>query len=144
MPHLFSTQEEADTRLVLHVIELATTHIRVIVRCDDTDVLVLLLYYCDRGLLAYEVYMHAGHGVKIATRERNIPFHTIAGKLDNGVSACLPAAHPLTRCDTTSAFFKIGKRTAFTKLVEHIASVQQLSEFGKSSSLSISLDTARR
>ena len=50
MPHLFSTQEEADTRLVLHVIDLATTHTRVIVRCDDTDVLVLLLYYYDRGL----------------------------------------------------------------------------------------------
>jgi len=144
MPHLFSTQEEADTRLVLHVIDLATTHTRVIVRCDDTDVLVLLLYYYDRGLLADEVYMHAGHAGKIVTRERYIPIHTIAGELGNRVSACLPAAHALTGCDTTSAFFKIGKITAFTKLVEHIDSVQQLSEFGGSSSLSISLDTARR
>ncbi|KAL8601861.1 hypothetical protein ACOMHN_020596 [Nucella lapillus] len=69
MPHLFSTQEEADTRLVLHVIDLATTHTRVIVRCDDTDVLVLMLYYYDRGLLADGVYMHAGHAGKIVTRE---------------------------------------------------------------------------
>jgi uncharacterized LabA/DUF88 family protein len=45
MPHLFSTQEEADTRIVLHAIDLAYTHPRVIVCCDDTDVLVLLLYY---------------------------------------------------------------------------------------------------
>ncbi|KAL8561134.1 hypothetical protein ACOMHN_033717 [Nucella lapillus] len=126
MPHLFSTQEEADTRLVLHVIDLATTHTRVIVRCDDTDVLVLLLYYYDRGLLADEVYMHAGHAGKIVTRERYIPIHTILESL------------------ATGAFFKIGKSTAFTKLVEHIDSVQQLSEFGGSSSLSISLDTARR
>ncbi len=92
MPHLFSTQEEADTRLVLHVIGLATTHTRVIVSCDDTGVLMLLLYYYDRGLLADEVYMHAGHGGKFVTRERYIPIHTIAGELGNGVSACLPAA----------------------------------------------------
>ena len=144
MPHLFSTQEEADTRFVLTVIDLATTHTRLIVRCDDTEVLELLLYYYDRGLLADEVFMHAGQAGKIVTRERYIPIHTIAGELGNRVGACLPAAHALTRCDTTSAFFKIGHRTAFTKLLEHIDSVQQLSEFGGSYSLSISLDIARR
>jgi hypothetical protein len=117
IPHLFSTQEEADTRIILHSIDLARTHCRVIVRCDDTDVLVLLLYYFGRGLLADEVFMHAGHSGKIVTRERYIPFHTIAGELGNSVVACLPAAHALTGCDTTSALFKIGKRTAFVKLV---------------------------
>ena len=127
MPHLFSTQEEADTRFVLTVIDLATTHTRLIVRCDDTDVLVLLLYYYDRGLLADEVFMHAGQAGKIVTRERYIPIHTIAGELGNRVGACVPAAHAITRRDTTSAFFKIGNRTAFTKLVEHIDYVQQLS-----------------
>ena len=44
-PELFSTHEEADTRILLHAIDLATTHSRVVVRCDDTDVLVLLIYY---------------------------------------------------------------------------------------------------
>ena len=129
---------------VLHVIDLATTHTRVIVRCDDTDVLVILLYYYNRRLLADEVYMHAGHAGKIVTRERYIPIHTIAGKLGNRVSSCPPAVHALTGCDTSSTFFMIDKRrpTALTKLVEHIDSVQQLSEFGGSSSLSISLDTA--
>ena len=43
-PELFSTHEEADTRSLLHTIDLATTHSRIIVRCDDTDVLVLLIY----------------------------------------------------------------------------------------------------
>ena len=104
-----STPEEADTRLVLHVIDLATTHTRVIVRCDDTDVLVLLLYYYhDRGLLSDEVYMHAGHAGIIVTRERYIPNHTITGEFGNMVCACLPAAHALTGWDTTSVFFKVG------------------------------------
>ena len=42
-PELFSTHEEADTRILLHTIDLATTHSRIIVRCDDTDLLVLLI-----------------------------------------------------------------------------------------------------
>ena len=41
-PELFSTHEEADT------IDLATTQPRIIVRCDDTDVLFLLICYCAR------------------------------------------------------------------------------------------------
>ena len=140
MSHLFATQEEADTRLVLHDIDLTTTHTRVVVRCDDTDILVLLLYYYYRGLLSDEVYMHASHAWKIG-----IHFHPHnhwrAWQKGMCMSPCCPC---ITGWNTTSAFFKISKRTAFKKLVEHIYSVQQLSEFGGSSSLSISLDTASR
>ena len=39
-PELFNTHKEADTRILQHTIDLATTHSRIIVRCDDTDVLV--------------------------------------------------------------------------------------------------------
>lgn len=61
-PELFSTQEEADTRILLHAIHLARAHSRIIVRCDDTDVLVLLIYYCAKGMLENcKVYMNAGH-----------------------------------------------------------------------------------
>ena len=41
---LASTHEEADTRIILHTISLAKNPSRVIVQCDDTDVMVLLLY----------------------------------------------------------------------------------------------------
>jgi len=34
---------------------------RVIIQCDDTDVLVLLLNYYSKGHLNGEVYMHTGH-----------------------------------------------------------------------------------
>jgi len=61
-PELFSTQEEADTWILLHAIHLARAHSRIIVRCDDTDVLVLLIYYCAKGMLENcKVYMNAGH-----------------------------------------------------------------------------------
>ena len=37
------TQEEADTRILLHAISMSNQHSRPIVRADDTDVLVLLI-----------------------------------------------------------------------------------------------------
>ena len=53
-PEMFSAHEEADTRILLHIIDFATTHSMLIVRCDDTDRLVFLIHYrgkCrgDRG-----------------------------------------------------------------------------------------------
>lgn len=44
MEDLFSTHEEADTKMILHAIHTFSFE-RTIIRCDDTDVLVLLLYY---------------------------------------------------------------------------------------------------
>ena len=48
---LASTNEEADTKIILHAITIAKKHSRLIIKCDDTDVMVLLTYYCGRGLL---------------------------------------------------------------------------------------------
>ena len=59
-PELFSTHEEADIRILLHTIDLATTHSRIIVRCEDTDVSVLLIYHCRKGMFANcKVYTNA-------------------------------------------------------------------------------------
>ena len=49
-PELFSTHEKADKQNLLHAINLAESPLRIIVRCDDTDVLVLLIYYCGKGV----------------------------------------------------------------------------------------------
>jgi len=43
----------------LHAIKLSRDHQRIIVCCDDTYVLVLLVYYWGKDALAQEVYMHA-------------------------------------------------------------------------------------
>ena len=75
---LYSDQEEADTRLVLHAIHLAQSHSRLIVKCDDTDVLVLLVYYSSKGMFGSSaVFMHSGHGLK----EKFVPVCSIAQKL---------------------------------------------------------------
>jgi hypothetical protein len=44
--HLKSNHQEADTRLILHLIDRAENKDRrVLIKADDTDVLILLLYY---------------------------------------------------------------------------------------------------
>ena len=59
-PEMFSAHDEADTRVLLHAIDLATTHSRLIVRCDDTDRLVFLIYYHVKCMFAKcKVYMNA-------------------------------------------------------------------------------------
>ena len=122
---LYSTHEEADTRMILHACSLSEDHNMIIIRCDDTDVLVLLVYYFSRGQLAEHVYMYAGHSGK----ERYIPVHLIANELGPTVCECLPAAHALTGCDTTCSLNRIGKKTAYSKLVNNADILSQLKTF---------------
>lgn len=96
-PELYSTHEEADTRLLLHAIDLTKSHRRIVVRCDDTDVLVLLTYCCSKVMFCNcEVYMHAGHCNKVTNRQRFIPINNITSKIGNETSLCLPAAYTYT------------------------------------------------
>ena len=71
--------------------------------------------------------MHSGHSGKLTMREWYVTVHTIAQNIDPRVLKCLPAAHALTGCDTTSYFFKIGMQTAFNKLSQNIECVSKLS-----------------
>jgi len=141
LEEMFSSQEEADTRLVLHAIKLSRDHQRTIICRDDTDILVLLVYYWGKDALAQEVYMHAGHSGKCVTRERFIPVHHISTKLGKAVCKCLPATHALSGCDTTSALYKLGKRTAFSVLTKNVEALQKLETF---QDVLTFLDTARR
>ena len=117
MVELYSSQEEADTRLILHAIYSSQNHSRVIIRCDDTDVMVLLLYYYSEGKLSDEVYMHAGHSGKLVTYERYVPIHTIAEKLTKDVCSILPSVHALSGCDINSSLYRIGKRIVYNAII---------------------------
>ena len=133
------------TRILLHTIDLATTHSMIIVRCDDTDVLVLLIYHSDKGVFANcKVYMNAGHCSKTTNRQRFIPVNEITSEIGQDVSICLPASHAISDCDTTSSLFKIGKRTAYNTLVVNIADMLSLAWLIKSSDVTNGLPTATK
>lgn len=80
---LHSSEEQADTIIVFHAIDLAQSHDRIIVRCDDTDVLVVLGCYASKGCLGKRLYMHDGHSNKM----KYIPVCDIA---KSTLSACQP------------------------------------------------------
>ena len=47
-------------------------------------------------------------------------------KLGNSVAQALPTAHALTGCDITSSLYKIGTRTAYSKLVHYAEDLPSL------------------
>lgn len=68
------------------------------------------------------LFMELGQG----NRTRTVSVSGIVQELKDTVCKCLPAMHVLTGCDTTNAFFKIGKKTAYDTLVKNSESFKDL------------------
>ena len=79
--HLHGNHEEADTRLIFHSCEAASEGCeRLVLRCSDTDVLVLLLYFMPTRVV--EVWMVSG----ALTQPKCYPVHTLSNQLSQSVS----------------------------------------------------------
>ncbi len=121
---LKSTQEEADTRIILHV-----NHIRqpnVITWSPDTDVLVLLIYYFKQLSSCRKLFMKTG----VKDKTRFIPIHDICNSMDDQVCRLLLPIHSLTGCDSTSAVARIGKVKPWNLLVKSPAKFIGLNALG--------------
>ena len=111
---LFSSQEEADTRIVLHCLNISISLPEagsIIVRSPDTDVLILLAKYCKA--IKSKILFDTGMGNK----RRILCVNDIVQNKVEDVCSILPALHCFTGCDTTSTFVRRGK-IAPLKLVE--------------------------
>jgi hypothetical protein len=107
---LFSSQEEADTRIVLHcqyASSLASAETCIIVRSPDTDVLVILLYYCSSVVNKLLFYTGVGSHRWI------IDSSSIYRTLGSATCAALPQIHAYTGSDFTSSFVRRGKIRPF-------------------------------
>ena len=104
------TQEEADTRMLLHAADgVKQGHKNILLRTVDTDVVVLAVSLahkleCDRLCIAF------GTGKSFHYLDATY----MALMLGNDRCTALPSFHALTGCDTTSSFAGIGKRTAWS------------------------------
>lgn len=96
-------QEEADTRLLLHVKDAAQQYAAVIIRSPDTDVFLLLLAHFDS--FGAPLYMDTGSG----DRRRILDIGQIRADVGDDISTALLGLHAFTGCDTTSAFMRKGK-----------------------------------
>ena len=117
---LRSTQEEADTRLLLHASHAARNGYRaVVISSEDTDVFVLCLAFED--FVPATIYLKCG----TQTRTMYISITNVVQRHGSGICKCLPGLHAFTGCDSVSAFSGKGKLTAL-KLAKRSPAFQEL------------------
>ena len=120
MDELRSTQEEADTRMLLHAAHAAAAGYRaVVITSEDTDVFVLSL--AVRGFISCPVFVKCGK----QTRKTYIDVSRVARMLGSELCRSLPGLHALTGCDSVSFFLGKSNITAL-KLVKQTKSFQTL------------------
>uniref|UniRef100_H3ATB5 Uncharacterized protein n=1 Tax=Latimeria chalumnae TaxID=7897 RepID=H3ATB5_LATCH len=90
-----TTQEEADTCILLHAKRIAADYKSIIVLADDTDVLV----FCPVFNQCIDCNMYIGCGTK--TRIRLIDVSKLAIAIGHGVCTALIGMHSYTGCDAT-------------------------------------------
>ena len=103
------SNEEADTRLFLHVADAVKKgYMKLLVRTVDTDVVVVAIATLNRTK-PDELWVVLGTGGHF----RFISIHEVAVSVGPRKSTTLPLFHALTGCDIVSSFAGIGKKTAW-------------------------------
>ena len=103
------SHEEADTRLLLHVLDAARSeHTRIAVITNDTDVLVLAVAMFQE-IPVNELWVAFGVG----KHQRYLKAHEISFQLGVENSKALSMFHAITGCDNVSFFAGRGKKTAW-------------------------------
>ena len=103
------TQEEADTRILLHACDAAKHgYDKIMIRTVYTDVVVIAAaMYHDLGLS--ELWIAFGTGKNL----RYLPIHSLCNSIGKQQSKSLLMFHALTGCDQVSFFAGRGKKTAW-------------------------------
>ena len=96
IPELASDQEEADTRLTLHAKHISDSGVfsNIVVRSNDTDVLIILLTHAEN--MAAHIWMDAG--LNKNNSRRYIDVSKLALQLGSKLCAALPGFHAFTGC----------------------------------------------
>ena len=125
---LSSSQEEADTRLLLHASHSAREgYEAVIVNSEDTDVFILLLGFSSS--INTKLYVRCG----TKTRTRLIDIGKVVHSIEREVCEALMGMHSFTAgCDTVSAFAGKGKISALKILKSNNIVRRAFTELGQS------------
>ena len=101
--------EEADTRIVVHVLHALRNRAKTVV---DTDVVVILvgmfkqLKEVEENL---QIWVAFGMGKAFS----HISINDVCTELGDQRSLCVPLFHALSGCDTTSSFYGKGKKSTW-------------------------------
>ena len=109
VPLLQCHHEEADTRLIFHLMKILDTlpEAPCNIRSNDTDVMILLLYHVANAQVLPNVWLDAGLCANNTRRHINIT--NLVDNMDIELLDALPGLHALTGCDYTASFMNKGK-----------------------------------
>ncbi|CAC5420517.1 unnamed protein product [Mytilus coruscus] len=137
-PELFSTQEEADTRMILQALhadkrlkEIGKKG-RIIIKSSDTDVIVLCIHFFKQMTNTSEFWIQMGNIGTIKDNRRFLPIHQLCSSLHEIICRVLPAVHALSGFDTTSSLFGIGKKSVYKVLKDAVLDFSDLNNLGDS------------
>jgi hypothetical protein len=112
---LISSQEEADTKILLHAKHAAQEGFEwIILSCQDTDISVIALHFAQQ-ISPSKVVMKRGNRNRVVLQDLTV-LSTILG---SGICAALPGFHSFTGCDTVSAFAGRGKKVVLKLIQKH-------------------------
>ena len=152
-PDLFSNHKEADTRMLLHAIHAdarfgdMNVKGRIIIKSPDTDVLLLCIHFFPSMRNTKELWFKTGTVTRTKDGRRYLPVHDICHIHGPLVCKLLPAVHALTGCETTSSFFRIGKKTVLKTLqnnIDEFADLNNLCLFDSETSIDVSRNFVTR
>ena len=134
---LHSNQEEADTRMMLHVKHSGSQNAtRVVLVSPDTDVLVLLIHHFSE-LGVSELYFKTGRTSIYANYTRFIPVHQLHDCLTEDQRLIMLTVYCLTGCDSCSALFSIGKKKVFNVMLSNAQEFKMVARMGRHPSLPV-------
>ena len=113
--------EEADTLIIIHAKHAINTHFgRIIMKCRDTDVLLLLIQHV--GSMYVETWMTSGTSKAM----KCYPVHEIARKLGVEIIQNLLGFHSLTGCETTCHYLALSKKTCWKRTLNVLSCYEVL------------------
>ena len=107
---LKTTQEEADTRILLHAKHVPDDYSSIIIAAEDTDIFLLCLAFQNK--IDHPLYIRCGS----ATRLRYTDVRKVVAAIGQDVCDALLGFHAFTGCDTVSSFNGRGKLSALKLL----------------------------
>ena len=107
---LYNTHEEADSRMIYHLASILGPA-NVVIRANDTDVLIILLSYMPYIATNIHVWQEVGFALKNTLRF--IDVNKAFENLGANVCKALPAFHAFTGSDYTAKFTRKAKVKPF-------------------------------
>lgn len=124
---LMMTQEEADTRLLLHAKRAADAgNNNILVSFVDTDVGMLASYFQN------QINAHLFLCTGTSRRSRYVNANAVGRKVGITDRKTLPGLHAFTGSDTTSAFSGKGKKKSFDLVVSEPTYREAMQKVGES------------